>query len=78
MLIFVFVTHYLQVPEDPQETGTQGYANFKANVWHRSIDIVLRSIKRKSKLGRSVMCGDGVSRHVCPHILIISADHEEQ
>ena len=64
---------------DPQEYKEKTpWVNFKRVVWHASFYKLLESIEEASKSGHWVNCGDGISRHIFPLILILAADYEEQ
>jgi len=39
---------------------------------------IVKSIESLAETGHHLVCGDGVERLVFPHILILSADYEEQ
>jgi hypothetical protein len=39
---------------------------------------IVSSIEALSEIGHHLLCGDGVDRTIFPHILILSADYEEQ
>jgi hypothetical protein len=54
------------------------YVNFKRVVWHDSFYELLDSIQAVSKTGLHIKCADGMTRHLYPVILILSADYEEQ
>lgn len=67
-----------QVPEDANDNKKSSFANFKNAVWHAAVGRILSSIKKLTKLGYSVKCGDGITRDIYPCMLTISADYEEQ
>ncbi|KAF9523577.1 hypothetical protein CPB83DRAFT_951188, partial [Crepidotus variabilis] len=69
---------WLPIPGEPaSETYLTKYINHKRDVWHNSVSEILSSIKSYSKHGTSIKCGDGVTRVIYPHVLILSADYEE-
>ena len=70
--------HFLQVADEAGKSGESGFANFKRIVWHKSFHWVVQSIMLKSQMGCWHQCGDGITRHLFPFILILSADYEEQ
>ncbi|TFY76117.1 hypothetical protein EWM64_g7894 [Hericium alpestre] len=65
------------VPEDASKSGTK-HANFKRVIWHKAFYELLESIESHSKTGCWFQCADGVTRHLFPCIIILSADLEEQ
>jgi hypothetical protein len=67
-----------QVDEDANEKGKTGFVNFKRVVWHKAFYKLLESISAHSKTGFWYECGDLITRHLFPFILILSADYEEQ
>jgi len=52
--------------------------NFKRVIWHESFYKLLETIEAISATGCWVNCGDAVTRHIYPLILILAADYEEQ
>ena len=52
--------------------------NFKRVIWHDSFYELVDSIHAVSKTGLYITCADGITRHLYPVILILSADYEEQ
>ena len=68
----------LKIEEDGAEARKPNYVNFKRVVWHDSFRQLLASIHQRSKIGHSIECADGITRHIYPAILILSADYEEQ
>ncbi|PBK79399.1 hypothetical protein ARMGADRAFT_871049, partial [Armillaria gallica] len=54
------------------------YTDFKRDVWYKAIEIILSSIKDKSKTGAWVEPpdSDATPWHVFPTIMILSADYE--
>jgi hypothetical protein len=75
---FSMANHTYKIDEDAAESGKAKYVNFKRVVWHDSFRKLLASISELSKIGFHIECADGVTRHVFPAILILSADYEEQ
>ena len=67
-----------KIEEDGAESGKANYVNFKRVVWHDSFRQLLASIHQRSKIGHSIECADGITHHIYPAILILSADYEEQ
>jgi len=39
---------------------------------------IISSLEPHTKFGHNLRCGDGVSRTIFPHIIILSSDYEEQ
>ena len=82
--IFAMVSCYslsnstFKVEGNKAESGKTGYVDFKRVVWHDSFRKLLASIRDPSKIGYSIECADGITRHIYPAILILSADYEEQ
>ncbi|KAG0705638.1 hypothetical protein DFH29DRAFT_980865 [Suillus ampliporus] len=66
------------VKDDPKHKGTPKFTNFKAAVWHASINKVLTLIVLPSKSGRWANCWDNLARLFYTLVLILSADYEEQ
>jgi len=64
--------------DDEEEKGKKDYIDFKRVVWHDSFRKLLETVREHSHLGFWVKCGDGITRHLFPMILILSADYEEQ
>ncbi|KAF8953785.1 hypothetical protein BDZ97DRAFT_1767154 [Flammula alnicola] len=70
---------WLPIPEeDAQERGKKGFVNLKREIWHQAVYEIIQSIELHTEIGTSVECADNVVRQIFPHILIISADFEEQ
>ena len=67
-----------KVEEEGKESKKRNYVNFKRVVWHDSFYELLDSIHIQSKTGFYIKCADGITRHLYPVILILSADYEEQ
>ncbi|KAK0463043.1 uncharacterized protein EV420DRAFT_1639134 [Desarmillaria tabescens] len=67
------------VQEEPRHHNKPYYADFKRTVWHKAFEIILSSIKDRSKLGTWVQPSslDATPWHVFPTIMILSADYEE-
>jgi len=70
------ITH--QPEEDSRESGKKHFVNLKCQVWHLAVFEVIRSIEALTETGYQIQCGDGVEHNIFPHILILSADYEEQ
>ncbi|KAA1480182.1 hypothetical protein DENSPDRAFT_752684, partial [Dentipellis sp. KUC8613] len=66
------------VPEDSQEKGKPGWANFKRVVWHKSFWVIVGTIIEASQVGKWYKCADDIQRLLYIIILILSADYEEQ
>ncbi|KDQ16697.1 hypothetical protein BOTBODRAFT_97965, partial [Botryobasidium botryosum FD-172 SS1] len=60
------------------EEGSAAFANFKREVLHRSLDIVLDPLVIPSKVGHTSLCGDEETRTWYPRVAILSSDFEEQ
>jgi len=54
------------------------FVNFKREVWHRALHIVIGSIIDKSAGGCWLLQRDGSEHQFFPAITILSADYEEQ
>lgn len=66
-------------PEEiSSESGKRAFVNLKRVIWHEAVALIFKSIETYTRLGTSVECADGVSRILFPHVLMISADYEEQ
>ena len=50
----------------------------KREIWHRAMYEIVSSIESLTETGHHLHCGDKVDRTIFPHILILSADYEEQ
>ncbi|PBK68548.1 hypothetical protein ARMSODRAFT_887703, partial [Armillaria solidipes] len=68
------------VPEESQHHDKTYYADFKRAVWHKAFEIILSSIKDRSKIGAWVQSSDPdvAPWYLFPTIMILSADYEEQ
>ncbi|PBK63200.1 hypothetical protein ARMSODRAFT_1024229 [Armillaria solidipes] len=68
------------VPEESQHRDKTYYADFKRAVWHKAFEIILSSIKDRSKIGAWVQSSDPdvAPWYLFPTIMILSADYEEQ
>ncbi|KAI9453288.1 hypothetical protein F5148DRAFT_965210, partial [Russula earlei] len=53
------------------------FVNFKCAVWHKALEVVLKSVIEYSKTGCWLQCGDKVLHWLFPAILILSTDYEE-
>ncbi|PPQ74821.1 hypothetical protein CVT26_005455 [Gymnopilus dilepis] len=70
---------WLPIPEeDSQEASKKAFVNLKREIWHRAMQEIISSIEQYTILGTSMLCADQVERQIFPHILILSADFEEQ
>ncbi|KAF8956124.1 hypothetical protein BDZ97DRAFT_1907300 [Flammula alnicola] len=70
---------WLPIPEeDAQEKGKKDFVNLKREIWHKAVYEIIHSIELHTEIGTAITCGDQVIRQIFPHILIISADFEEQ
>ncbi|KAJ3505987.1 hypothetical protein NLJ89_g7124 [Agrocybe chaxingu] len=70
---------WLPIPEDVAgEKGKRRFVNLKREIWHEAVAEIVASIELYTKLGAAVQCADGVTRQLFPHILMLSADFEEQ
>ncbi|KAH6906920.1 hypothetical protein BKA70DRAFT_1372268 [Coprinopsis sp. MPI-PUGE-AT-0042] len=52
--------------------------DYRRIVWHACFKVLLNSLRRYWVMGAKVKCGDKVTRHIFPRILMLSADYEEQ
>ncbi|KAK0504193.1 hypothetical protein EDD18DRAFT_1345071 [Armillaria luteobubalina] len=68
------------VPEESQHHDKSYYADFKRAVWHKAFEVILSSIKNRSKIGAWVQSSnpDVAPWYLFPTIMILSADYEEQ
>ncbi|CDO71088.1 hypothetical protein BN946_scf184844.g92 [Trametes cinnabarina] len=64
--------------EKAGEKHKTGYVNLKHIVWHESFCKILEPILKHSHHGVWFHCGDGVDRCLCPCVVILSSDYEEQ
>ncbi|CDO73238.1 hypothetical protein BN946_scf185007.g293 [Trametes cinnabarina] len=64
--------------EEAGEKHKTGYVNFKRVVWHESFRIILDPIRAFTHSGVWFRCGDDVERCMCPFVVILSSDYEEQ
>jgi len=60
------------------ESGKRGFVNHKREIWHEAVSQIFNSIKALTEFGAPVQCADGVEHIIYPHILMLSADYEEQ
>lgn len=72
----------ISIPFQPEDTATDNhrkeYVNMKQILWHKSMEEIISSIILLSAFGMMLQCGDGITQTVFPHILMLSADYEEQ
>ncbi|KAK0474683.1 hypothetical protein EDD18DRAFT_1116421 [Armillaria luteobubalina] len=68
------------VPKESQHHDKSYYADFKRAVWHKAFEVILSSIKNRSKIGAWVQSSDPdvVPWYLFPTIMILSADYKEQ
>jgi hypothetical protein len=67
------------VPEDQDKKNTKLFADFKHVVWHESFKKMFESLVVVSVDGTCyIHCGDNIERGLCPFVMIVSADFEEQ
>ncbi|PBK88793.1 hypothetical protein ARMGADRAFT_1033774 [Armillaria gallica] len=68
-----------RVADEPKHHNKSYYADFKRDIWHKAFEIILSSIKDKSKTRAWVQPpdADAAPWHVFPTIMILSADSEE-
>ncbi|PBK81619.1 hypothetical protein ARMGADRAFT_1039202 [Armillaria gallica] len=68
------------VADEPKHHSKSYYADFKRAIWHNTFEIILSSIKDKSKPGAWMQPpgSDAAPWHIFPTIMILSADYEEQ
>ncbi|CAA7262265.1 unnamed protein product [Cyclocybe aegerita] len=70
---------WLPIPEDVAgEKGKRWFVNLKREIWHEAVALIVALIELYTKLGAAVQCADGVTHQLFPHILMLSADFEEQ
>jgi len=77
-LFLYFDGNTFKIEEDASESSKKKYVDFKRAVWHKSFHELLATIHKLSKVGYHIECADGVTHHIFPAILILSADYEEQ
>ncbi|KAF8582945.1 hypothetical protein K439DRAFT_1349884, partial [Ramaria rubella] len=58
-------------------TDSVKLAQFKREVYHKVLAVIFRSIKRCSRSGETVTCGDDITRVTYPGFLVQSVDGEE-
>ncbi|KIJ48583.1 hypothetical protein M422DRAFT_162395 [Sphaerobolus stellatus SS14] len=76
---------YMSIVEDPNETAETEddsassieIAEFKREIYHKILHIILRTIRRRSRAGEAVICGDHIMRVLHPGFLIHAVDGEE-
>ncbi|KAH6884046.1 hypothetical protein BKA70DRAFT_1059513, partial [Coprinopsis sp. MPI-PUGE-AT-0042] len=66
------------IDEDADKQNKKPFVDFKCVVWHESFYEIVKSLENHAAMGCSIVCGDGIEHLVCPVILILSADYEEQ
>ena len=71
-----FIGTQINDPEEGKDRAN--WINFKRVIWHESFYKLLETIEQISSSGCSIICGDGVERNICPLIMILAADYEEQ
>ena len=70
---------FTQIKEEAKESGKTGFVDFKRVVWHECFKKMLETLKySEAEGGFWVNCSDRQSRLLCPFIIILSADFEEQ
>ncbi|KAF8151553.1 hypothetical protein B0H34DRAFT_678154 [Crassisporium funariophilum] len=47
-------------------------------IWHAAVNKIVKSIKPYAQTGFKIECGDGITRIIYPHIIMLSANYEEQ
>lgn len=67
-----------QVEDSSEDKKHTTWVDFKRVIWHDAFYKLLESIEAYSVTGCWVKCGDGVTQHVYPLLLILAADYEEQ
>ncbi|RDX57017.1 hypothetical protein OH76DRAFT_1335592, partial [Lentinus brumalis] len=70
------IVGWLPIVKD-KKSKTPGYANYRREVWHGGMRIILQPIKGASKFGVWVRCGDDVDRHLYIFVIVLAMDHEE-
>lgn len=76
--ILVLIVYYAKIAEEGKESGKRECVNFKRVVWHDSFYELLDSICAVSKTGLCIKCANGITSHLYPVILMLSADYGEQ
>uniref|UniRef100_A0A8H8CJT9 Uncharacterized protein n=1 Tax=Psilocybe cubensis TaxID=181762 RepID=A0A8H8CJT9_PSICU len=70
---------WLPIPdEDSAHIHKSSYVDLKRLIWHKAVHRILKSIEDTTYFGAAIKCGDGLVRNIFPHVLMISADYEEQ
>lgn len=64
-------------PKDRKSKETLAWANFKRNVYHKVMGVMLSPLKRPSHHGMAHRCGDDIKRVLFPGILIKGIDGKE-
>ncbi|KIJ35457.1 hypothetical protein M422DRAFT_180706 [Sphaerobolus stellatus SS14] len=79
------LTGYMSIVGDPNETteteddsaSSVELAEFKREIYHKIHNVIFRSIRRRSRSGEAVRCGDKITRILHPGFLIHAVDGEE-
>lgn len=66
-----------QIPEEAAESGKLRWTNFKREVWHGGMGVIINPLAPHSELGFSTICGDVKERCLCPGIPLWSSDMKE-
>jgi len=69
---------YYQVKDDSEDTGKPDWVDFRRLVWHKAVAEVVNSLEPMTRFAPTVLCADGESRQVVPHISMFSVDYDEQ
>ncbi|OSD08233.1 hypothetical protein PYCCODRAFT_1357246 [Trametes coccinea BRFM310] len=64
--------------EKAGERHKLGYINLKRIIWHESVRKIFEPIRQFSHTGVWFICGDHAERWMCPSVVILSSDYEEQ
>jgi len=67
-----------QVKDEAENDRKKDWINFRRLVWHAAFTEIIKSLKKPTTFYPAVACADGLPRQISPHILMISADYDEQ
>ena len=64
-------------PSSRSSAETEDFAHFKRDIYQKVLAMVFKSLRRRSHVGDTHRCADGISQILYPGILIESQDAEE-
>lgn len=67
-----------KIVDDEKDKGKKGYINMKHRMYHAAIRKILERFYTAGKTGIMWHCGDDVDRLICPIVLLLTGDYEEQ